>query len=98
MAQLVERLLPTLKVHGSNSVISSFLFTVNCIEKTKIKKKGTGTDSNLAFLWVAKIQFPKEEKILRKRRDRGIEQRKGSKLRKGKYQKDEHSFKLKKID
>ena len=47
LAQLVERLLLTPEVRGSNSVISQLLsdiyfFTVNCIEKTKIKKKRPG--------------------------------------------------------
>ena len=41
---MVERLLPTPEVHGSNPVIGKllsdiYLFTVNSIEKTKIKKK-----------------------------------------------------------
>ena len=43
VAQLVERLLPTPEVRGSNPVIFKIyiehLFAVNCIEKTKIKKK-----------------------------------------------------------
>ena len=42
VAQLVERSLPIPEVHGSNPVIRKNLyrtFTVNCIEKTKIKKK-----------------------------------------------------------
>ena len=43
VAQLVERLLPIPQVHGSNPVISKklyieHLFTVNYIEKTKMKK------------------------------------------------------------
>ena len=45
VAQLVERSLPIPEVHGSNPVISKNLyrtFTVNCIEKTKIKKKRPG--------------------------------------------------------
>ena len=46
MAQLVERLLAILEFRGSNSVIRKIyiehLFTVNCIEKTKIKKKEAG--------------------------------------------------------
>ena len=45
VAQLVEWLLPIPEVHGSNPVIGKIfqhLFTVNCIEKTKIKKKGAG--------------------------------------------------------
>ena len=41
VAQLVERSLPTPKVHGLNPVIGKLfiehLFTVNCIEKTEIK-------------------------------------------------------------
>ena len=39
--QLVERSLPTPEVHGSNPVIGKkihLMFSVNCIEKTKIKK------------------------------------------------------------
>ena len=43
--QLVESLLPTSEVCGSNPVIGKNLywtFTVNCIEKTKVKKKETG--------------------------------------------------------
>ena len=42
MAQLVERSLPTLEVRGSNPVIGKnlcWMCTVNCIEKTKIKKR-----------------------------------------------------------
>ena len=45
VAQLVERLLPIPEVCGSNPVIGKNLhstFTVNCIEKTKIKKKRPG--------------------------------------------------------
>ena len=43
--QLVERSLPTPEVHGSNPVIGKkihLMFSVNCIEKTKIKKKEAG--------------------------------------------------------
>ena len=43
VAQLVERLLPTLEICGSNPIIGKILSTklsTNCIiEKTKIKKK-----------------------------------------------------------
>ena len=46
MAQLVEGSLPTPEVRGLNPVIGKLLYrtikylpTVNCIEKTKIKKK-----------------------------------------------------------
>ena len=46
VAQLVERSLPTTEVRGLNPVIGKLLYqtlnclpTVNCIEKTKIKKK-----------------------------------------------------------
>ena len=49
VAQLVERLLPTPEVRGSNPVIGKLLYwifnylpTVNCIERTKIKKKRPG--------------------------------------------------------
>ena len=45
VAQLVERSLPIPEVRGSNPVIGKNLyrtFTVNCIEKTKIKKKRPG--------------------------------------------------------
>ena len=60
VAQLVERLPPTLEIRGSNPVIGKtfikHLFTVNCVEKTKIKKKRPGMahlknkDSNNLFL------------------------------------------------
>ena len=45
VAQSVERSLPTPEVRGSNPVISIHFYmehldTVNCIEKTKIKKRG----------------------------------------------------------
>ena len=47
MAQLVERSLPIPEVSSSNPVIGKIYiehcFTVNCIEKTKIKKKRPGT-------------------------------------------------------
>ena len=39
VAQLVERSLPTPEVHSSNPINGKLLFTVNCFEKTKIKKK-----------------------------------------------------------
>ena len=44
VVQLVELLLPTKKVSDFNPVISKLLyvehlFTLNCLEKTKIKKK-----------------------------------------------------------
>ena len=43
VAQLLERSLPTPEVHGSNPVIGEVLLSiVNCIEKTKIKKKRPG--------------------------------------------------------
>ena len=45
VAQLVERLLPIPEVRGSSPVIGKKLyriFTVNCVEKTKIKKKRPG--------------------------------------------------------
>ena len=45
MAQLEERLLPIPEVRGSYPVIDFYmehLFTVNCIVKTKIKKKRPG--------------------------------------------------------
>ena len=45
VAQLVERSLPMPEVCGSNPVTGKYLywtFTVNCIEKTKIKKKRPG--------------------------------------------------------
>ena len=42
VAQLVERLLPTPEVRGSNLVICELLFIFNCIEQTKIKKKRPG--------------------------------------------------------
>ena len=43
VAQLVERLLPIPEVRDSNPVIGkklNWIFTVNCIETTKIKKRG----------------------------------------------------------
>ena len=47
VAQLIEQALPIPEVHGSNLVIGKklyieHLFTVNCIEKTKIKEKEAG--------------------------------------------------------
>ena len=45
VAQLVERSLPIPEVRGSNPFISNNLnltFTVNCIEKRKIRKKRPG--------------------------------------------------------
>ena len=41
LAQLEERSLPTPEIRGLNPVIGK-LFTIKCIEKTKIKKKGPG--------------------------------------------------------
>ena len=42
VAQLVERSLPILEVRGSNPVIGKKLFTLNCIEMLKTKKKRPG--------------------------------------------------------
>ena len=46
MAQLVEWSIPVPEVRGSNPVIGKIyieqLFTINCIEKTKINKKKPG--------------------------------------------------------
>ena len=42
VAQLVEQLLPTPEIRGSNTAIGKFLYIINCIEKTKIKKKRPG--------------------------------------------------------
>ena len=45
VAQLVEWSLPTTEVLGSNSIIGEIfihVFTINCIEKTKLKKKEAG--------------------------------------------------------
>ena len=46
VAQLVERSPPTPEICSSNTVIwqtfFEHLFTVNCVEKTKIKKKRPG--------------------------------------------------------
>ena len=42
MAQLIERSLPIPEVRGLNAVIGKNLFTVNCIQNTKIKKKEAG--------------------------------------------------------
>ena len=47
MAQLVERLLRISEVRGLNPVMGKNLyctFTINCIEKTKTKKKRPGMD------------------------------------------------------
>ena len=45
VAQLVEWSLPTTEVLGSNSIIGEIfihVFTINCIEKTNLKKKEAG--------------------------------------------------------
>ena len=44
VAQFVEWVLLTPEIRGSNPVVGKFLFTLNCIEKTKIKKKRPGMD------------------------------------------------------
>ena len=53
VAQLAEQSLPTPGVRGSNPVIGKIyieLFTANCIEKTKIKKKRPGMVHLKTFL------------------------------------------------
>ena len=53
MIQLVEWSLPSPEVHSLNPVIVKILFrmlTVNCIEKTKIKKMSPGLAQFLTFL------------------------------------------------
>ena len=42
VVQLVERSLPTSEVHISNPIIAKLLCTVNCNEKTKLKKQRPG--------------------------------------------------------
>ena len=54
MAQLVWRPIPISEVRGSNPVIGKnlhieHLFTVNCIEKTKIKEKEVGNGPFLTW-------------------------------------------------
>ena len=64
VAQLVEWLLPTPEVRGSNPVISKKLysmFTVNCIEKTKIKKKRLGLANLKSFLFKNIIRMHKND-------------------------------------
>ena len=46
VAHLVEWSLPTPEIRGSNTVIGNF-FTVNCIEKTKIKTQVTGNGTQI---------------------------------------------------
>ena len=62
VTQLVEWSIPTPEVRGSNPVISKtsieHLYTVNCIEKTKIKKKRPGMD-HFNFLLYLKITIPR---------------------------------------
>ena len=64
MAQLVERSLPISEVRGSNPVIGKNLyrtFTVNCIEKTKIKKKRPGNAHFLKDLCFEKNENKQKE-------------------------------------
>ena len=57
VAQLVEPLLPIQEVCGLNPVIGKIyiehLFTVNCIEKTKIKKKEASRNCNFLKNWTS---------------------------------------------
>ena len=61
MAQLVEWLLPIAEVRSSNPVIGKNYiehFTVNCIEKTKIKEKRPGMahfNKNIYFYFTTNI-------------------------------------------
>ena len=60
VVQLVERSLPIPDVHGSNLAIVKnlnieHLFTVNCIEKTKIKEKEAGNGPFLKTLVILNI-------------------------------------------
>ena len=61
VAQLIEQALPIPEVHGSNLVIGKklyieHLFTVNCIEKTKIKEKEAGNGPFKKI--IALLHFP----------------------------------------
>ena len=54
VAQLVEQSLPIPEVRGSNPVsgeIFYWTFTVNCFEKTKIKKKEAGNGRFFKNVW-----------------------------------------------
>ena len=66
VAQLVERSLAILEVRGSNpfngKIYIEHLFTINCIEKTKIKKKGPGM-SHLKKIFYLPNKRPKTKKI-----------------------------------
>ena len=64
VVQLVERLLPTPEVHGSNPVIGKFLYwtfnclpTVICVEKTKIKKKRPEWPKNAGPGWSRSLPY-----------------------------------------
>ena len=69
VAQLVERLLPTTEVRSSNPVIGNIYIEyllVNCIEKTKIKKKEAWNDPvNKRWRWGSRsVQEPMSKQIL----------------------------------
>ena len=67
VAQLVEWLLPSPEVYGSSPVIGKHLywtFTVNCIEKMKIKKKRPGMAHFLKKLKLYEESGTEEESTL----------------------------------
>ena len=56
VAQLVEQLLPIPEVIGK--IYIEHLFTVNCIEKTKIKKKEAGKWLILKTIFISRVNEP----------------------------------------
>ena len=74
VAQLAERLLLTPEVCGSNPVIGKIynehLFNVNCVEKTKIKKKVTrnGQLKKIYRLNKPKVKSPSLRLVLHRRK------------------------------
>ena len=72
VTQLVKQSLPTSEVRGSNPVIGKLLYrafnclpTVNCIEKTKIKKKRPGMVlfKKKCKSWAARLHKRREEVV-----------------------------------
>ena len=85
---VVERLLPTPEVWGLNPVVANFylkhLFTVICIDRTKIKKKRLGIDYFENIKWTknepSKVCLFRKQKCVRQQL-RQIPHRRGQRLR-----------------
>ena len=59
VAQLLEQLLPTSEICGSNTVIGKIQLYSSCVEKTKIKSKEAWSGAQFCLIFAAQMIWQK---------------------------------------